>query len=120
MSESTMRGMRLGAQSLENETGVNFAPRTKHEYVCANGHTSEVVFAADADLPEFWQCRKCPELGALVVDGKHVALETQSDRAGRSHWEMLQERRTKEELEEILKERIAYVRARRAHGKAEI
>ncbi|MEN9749077.1 MAG: hypothetical protein RL149_155, partial [Actinomycetota bacterium] len=25
MSEQTMRGMRLGAQSLENETNVNFA-----------------------------------------------------------------------------------------------
>lgn len=120
MSESTMRGMRLGSQSLENETGVSFAERTKHEYICANGHKQDVVFAADAELPEFWQCRKCPELGALVVDGKHAALETQSERPGRSHWEMLLERRTKEELEEILKERIAYIRARRAHGKAEI
>ena len=120
MSESTMRGMRLGSQTIENEIGVTYAEKTKHEYICANGHTNEVVFAADAELPEFWQCRKCSELGALVVDGKHVALETQSDRAGRSHWEMLLERRTKEELEEILKERIAYIRARRAHGKAEI
>ena len=120
MSESTMRGMRLGAQSLENEVNVSYADRTKHEYVCANSHRSEVIFAADAELPEFWQCKKCPELGALVVDGKHVALESQSDRPGRSHWEMLLERRTKEELEEILKERIAYIRARRAHGKAEI
>jgi hypothetical protein len=33
---------------------------------------------------------------------------------------MLLERRTKEELEEILQERIAYVRARRATGKAEL
>lgn len=120
MSESTMRGMRLGAQSIENEVGVSLAERTKHEYVCANGHSHEVVFAADAELPEFWQCRKCSELGALVVDGKHAALESQKDRPGRSHWEMLLERRTKDELEEILKERLAYIRARRATGKAEI
>ena len=120
MASTSMRGMRLGAQTIENEIGVTYADKTKHEYICANGHKNDVVFAADAELPEFWQCRKCSELGALVVDGKHVALESKSDRPGRSHLEMLLERRTKEELEEILKERIAYIRARRAHGKAEI
>ena len=56
----------------------------------------------------------------MVKDGKFVELEITHDRPGRSHWEMLLERRSKEELEEILKERIEYLRARRATGKAEI
>ena len=120
MSEQTMRGMRLGSQSLENEQGVNFAERTKHTFKCGNGHSTEIVFAADAELPETWQCRQCSEEAALVKDGKFVELEITHDRPGRSHWEMLLERRTKEELEEILQERIDYIKARRATGKAEI
>ncbi len=120
MSESTMRGMRLGAQSLENEVGVNFVERQNFSYRCGNGHTTELVFAADAEVPEMWQCRQCSEEAALVKDGKFVELEVTHDRPGRSHWEMLLERRTKEELEEILQERIDYIKARRATGKAEI
>ena len=120
MSESTMRGMRLGAQSLETESGVSFAQRIEHTYLCPNQHESKVVFAADAEVPELWQCRKCSEQGSLVVAGKHNILDSSSDRPGRSHWEMLVERRTEKELEAILKERIAYIRARRKGGKAEV
>jgi hypothetical protein len=120
MSEQTMRGMRLGAQSLESETNVNFAERNTHTYICGNGHTTEIVFAAEAELPETWQCRQCSHQAALVTDGQHVELSITTDRPGRSHWEMLLERRSKEELEEILQERIEYIRARRAKGKAEL
>ena len=120
MSEQTMRGMRLGSQSLENENNVSFAERSKHTFMCGNNHVTEIVFAADAELPETWQCRQCSHQAALVTDGKHVEIAINHDRPGRSHWEMLLERRTKEELEEILQERIAYVRARRATGKAEL
>lgn len=120
MSEQTMRGMRLGSQSLENETGVNLAERSKHTFICGDDHITEIVFAAEAELPETWQCRQCSHLAALVTDGKHVALDIISSRPGRSHYEMLLERRSTEELEEILKERLAYIKARRSLGKAEI
>lgn len=115
-----MRGMRLGAQSLENEVGVNFVERQNYAYRCGNGHITDLVFAADAEVPEIWQCRQCSEEAAIVKDGKFVELEVTHDRPGRSHWEMLLERRTKEELEEILQERIDYIKSRRATGKAEI
>jgi hypothetical protein len=83
-------------------------------------YVTEIVFAAEAELPETWQCRQCSHLAALVTDGKHVELEISSTRPGRSHYEMLLERRSTEELEEILKERIAYIKARRALGKVEL
>jgi len=120
MSEQTMRGMRLGSQSLESEANVNFAQRSKHTFICGDNHTTEIVFAAEAELPETWQCRQCSQLAAIVTDGKHVELEVLNNRPGRSHWEMLLERRSKEELEEILEERMAYIKARRATGKAEL
>lgn len=120
MSEQTMRGMRLGSQSLESESNVNLAERKAHTFICGKSHTTEVIFAAEAELPETWQCRECSNQAALVTDGKHVDLAITHDRPGRSHWEMLLERRSKEELEEILQERIEYLRARRAKGKAEL
>jgi hypothetical protein len=49
-----------------------------------------------------------------------MKLEIDELKAPRSHWEMLLERRSKEELEEILKERISYIRARRKAGKADV
>lgn len=120
MSQSTMRGMRLGSQSLETERGVNYSARATHSFQCPNNHIFEVVFAADAELPETWQCKQCSEQGILLKDGQAITLEPVESRVPRSHWEMLLERRSRDELEEILQERIDYIRARRAGGKADV
>jgi predicted metal-dependent hydrolase len=56
----------------------------------------------------------------LLEDGKLIALDLVEDKTPRSHWEMLLERRTREELEEILQERLDYIRARRAGGQADL
>lgn len=120
MAQQTMRGIRLGAQSLESEIGVSYSPRTKHSYQCPNGHLSEIVFAQDAELPNFWQCKSCQMQAQLLTDGKLIKLEIDELKTPRSHWEMVLERRSKEELEEILKERLTYIRARRKAGKADV
>jgi hypothetical protein len=119
MAQQTMRGIRLGNQSLESEVGVKFSPRTRHTYKCSQGHASEIVFSADAELPQTWQCAKCPEQAVRVEDGKLIKLDLEENKIPRSHWEMLLERRSREELEEILKERLDYIRARRAGGKVD-
>lgn len=120
MSQQTMRGMRLGSQSLESERGVDYSPRNKHSFQCPNNHIFEVVFAAEAELPETWQCKNCSELGILLEDGKAIILEAPEVKTPRSHWEMLLERRSRDELEEILQERLDYIRSRRAGGKADL
>jgi hypothetical protein len=81
---------------------------------------SELVFAQDAELPTQWQCKSCPQQATLLSDGALVKLEIEELKTPRSHWEMLLERRSKEELEEILKERLLYIRARRKAGKADV
>ena len=116
MAQQTMRGMRLGAHSLESEVGVVHSARSTYVYRCAAGHETSVVFAAEAELPETWSCKSCSLEGALLKDGKTVVSVPAEERVGRSHWEMLLERRTREELEEILQERLAEIRARRASG----
>ena len=120
MSQQTMRGMRLGAQSLESEIGVNYSARALHSFQCSNGHVSEITFAADAEIPQLWQCKNCQKQAVLIEAGKQIELELVEEKAVRSHWEMLLERRSREELEEILQERIEYIRGRRAKGQADL
>jgi hypothetical protein len=65
-------------------------------------------FAEEAEVPAEWECRTCGAT-SLAVDGpepterkvKHV----------RSHWDMLLERRTEEDLEALLTERLELLRA---------
>ncbi len=120
MAQQTMRGIRLGSQSLESERGVKFSARVSHSYQCSNQHVSEMIFAADAEIPQTWQCKSCSSQAILLEDGKMVTLDALEDKIPRTHWEMLLERRSREELEEILQERLSYIRARRAGGQADL
>ena len=113
-----MRGMRLGSQSYESEVGVVYSPRSKHTYVCPNSHVTEMVFASDAELPNTWSCKQCSATATLQANGKNVTFEADEVKEARSHWQMLLERRTREELEEILEERLEEVRARRLRAEA--
>ena len=53
MADRSLRGMRLGAQSLQSEEGVSFAQRVNHTYRCTVcGRDTVMTFAADAEAPE--------------------------------------------------------------------
>lgn len=114
MADSTMRGMRLGAISLESDKNVKFEARTEHEYRCALGHTSMLNFAADAEVPATWECKVCSRPAAVVIDGVVVEGSLEVEKTPRSHWEMLLERRTRDELQELLDEQLENLRAKRA------
>ncbi|MFT4219738.1 MAG: RNA polymerase-binding protein RbpA [Microbacterium sp.] len=117
MADRSLRGIRLGAQSLQSEEGVVFMERTEYIYACtACGRDTKLMFAADAEAPETWECRTCGAEAALRVGETTVEVDHSQDKAPRSHWDMLLERRTIPELEELLEERLAYVRARRGAG----
>ncbi|MEO0023663.1 MAG: hypothetical protein RL196_104 [Actinomycetota bacterium] len=113
MAQQSMRGMRLGSQSYESEVGVVFSARNKHKFVCPKKHLTEMVFSADAEVPNTWTCKQCSAVAILQADGADVIFEAAEEKVARSHWEMLLERRTREELEEILEERLVEVRERR-------
>jgi RNA polymerase-binding protein len=113
MSQSSMRGMRLGTQSLESEHNVSFEARSVHSYLCPQGHISELKFSATAEIPETWECKHCARSAVLLIDGVPVEPVDKDEKAPRSHWEMLLERRTIPELEELLDEQLANLRARR-------
>jgi ribosomal protein L37AE/L43A len=118
MADRSLRGMRLGAQSLQSEEGVVYSPRSRYTYLCPEcGAESEVVFSAEAEAPDTWECKQCGHEATLLVGNEPVVLDRSDAKTPRSHWDMLLERRTRAELEELLEERLTYLRARRGEHK---
>lgn len=117
MADRSLRGMRLGTQSLQSEEGVVFAERQVHTYRMADGTTFTVTFAGDAEVPERWTSPKTGHEGVLLDEHGDVAAgEQRAAKPARTHWDMLLERRTRAELEELLEERLQLLRARRGTG----
>jgi hypothetical protein len=113
MGERMLRGSRLGAVSYESDRNTELAPRQTREYLCARGHQFEVPFAVDAEVPMTWEC-KFDGTVARLVDGSEP--EQKKAKPPRTHWDMLLERRSIAELEDILAERLEEVRARRGRA----
>ena len=107
MGERTLRGARLGGQSVEDERGIEFAARQNVGYVCPQGHEFEIPMAAEADVPAIWECPRCGA-EALAADGTLPAEK--NEKPVRTHWDMLLERRSIKELEDILTERLELLR----------
>ncbi|WP_431804972.1 RNA polymerase-binding protein RbpA [Microbacterium sp. bgisy203] len=117
MADRSLRGIRLGASSLQSEEGVVFHERANHTYVCTQcGRETTMTFASDAEVPEAWECRTCGAEAVLRVGDGVAEIDHSGDKVARTHWDMLMERRTIPELEELLEERLALLRARRGAG----
>jgi hypothetical protein len=110
MADRVLRGSRLGAVSYETDRNHDLAPRQSMRYACPRGHDFEVPFANDAEAPATWECRLHGSISRLV-DGNEP--EQKKVKPPRTHWDMLIERRTIADLEEVLAERLDVLRARR-------
>lgn len=109
MAERTLRGSRLGAVSYETDRNTELAPRKSAEYQCQRGHTFEVKFSGEAEIPPTWECR-AHGTTAKLIDGEEP--EQKKQKPARTHWDMLMERRTINDLEEILAERLDLLHGR--------
>jgi hypothetical protein len=110
MAERALRGTRLGATSYENDRNTDLAPRREVAFDCPKGHHFTVPFAAEAEIPAIWECRIC---GATALTAAVDLPAQKKAKPPRSHWDMLMERRTIADLEEVLAERLAVIRERR-------
>ena len=107
MAERTLRGARLGGQSFEDERGIEFAARQQSGYRCVNGHEFEVTMSVEAEVPAVWECPRC---GAEALSTSGIRPEEKAEKPARTHWDMLLERRSVDDLEVLLEERLTKLR----------
>jgi len=107
MADRALRGVGLGAKSFEDEQGIEFAGRQNVAFDCPKGHHFEVAFALEAELPFEWECKRC---GSVAVRSDGAVGEEKKTKPVRTHWDMLRERRSIPELEDILAEQLDKLR----------
>jgi hypothetical protein len=111
IADRHMRGSRVGAlSSYETDRNHNLAPRQIARYRTKNGEEFGVPFADDAKIPGTWLCRNHME--GTLIEGGDLA-EHKQVKVPRTPWDMLRERRSIEQLEELLKERLEIINSRR-------
>jgi hypothetical protein len=108
MADRSLKGTGLGAKSFEDEAGVEFAARQEVGYDCPRDHHFSLVFAAEAEIPSVWECPRCGA-ESLRADGERPELK--EEKPARTHWDMLRERRSIAELEDLLTERLNQLRS---------
>jgi predicted RNA-binding Zn-ribbon protein involved in translation (DUF1610 family) len=118
---TALRGFTLNSHSYESDEGVAPAESESRSYHCPAGHVVILRFSVQAeDVPTTWDCPKCGRLAhedeaAALALGASVAgralVSPRSSVTGKTHWDMLRERRSLEDLEEILAERLELLRA---------
>ena len=114
MIETSMRGTRLGALSLERDDKVPAADRILVAYVCPKGHETVIPMSTDAeDIPHEWDCR----CGEVAERPNETAPEKPEERYIRTHWDMLLERRSLKELAALYDERVALLHEARGDVK---
>jgi transposase-like protein len=109
MAERVLRGSRLGTTSYETDRDTDLAPRRDVVFDCAVGHETVVPMSTDAEIPARWECRTC---GAPALQRDGVTQESTAGKTVRTHWDMLRERRSLDDLEDVLTERLAELHQR--------
>ena len=118
MAERSLRGMSIGAKSLESDDNVDFAARNDVAYVCPKGHRTILPFAEGAEVPEEWECRcgmtahregdeeKFRAYVEFIAKADEDREADEISKPTRTHWDMLLERRTEDELKTLLEKRL--------------
>ena len=64
-------------------------------------------------MPAKWECRVCGATATTATGDQPAAAKAKPPR---SHWDMLMERRSISDLEEVLAERLAIIRGQRGES----
>ena len=83
------------------------APRLYVSYFCANGHETRPAFAADAAVPETWDCPRCGLPANLDSENPPPPPKTQPYK---THLAYVKERRSDVDGAAILEEALAKLR----------
>lgn len=112
-SGSAIRGSRVGAGPMGEAERGDAAPRLYVSYFCANRHETRPAFAADAAIPEQWDCPRCGLPANLDAENPPEPPRTVPYK---THLAYVKERRSDTEAASILEEALASLRQRRSSG----
>ena len=106
---NAIRGRRVGAGPMGEAERGETAPRQRVAFWCANGHESRPSFAADAEIPELWDCPRCGFPASQDRDNPPAPPKTEPYK---THLAYVRERRDDKDGEAILAEAIENLRNR--------
>ena len=104
---NAIRGSRVGAGPMGEAERGETAPRQRVAFWCANGHESRPSFAADAQIPELWDCPRCGFPANRDKDNPPAPPKTEPYK---THLAYVRERRDDKDGEAILNEAIENLR----------
>ncbi len=109
-SGQPIRGSRVGAGKAGESDRGETAPRQRFEFYCANGHTTRLAFAMDAEIPATWACPSCG-----LPAGRDPSQPPPAPHAEpyKSHLAYVMERRSEQDAEALLDEALARINDRR-------
>ncbi len=106
-SGSAIRGSRVGAGPMGEAERGEAAPRTRITFWCANGHETTPSFAAEAAIPETWDCPRC---GFPAGQDERNPPSPPRTEPYKTHLAYVRERRSDADGEAILAEALAKLR----------
>jgi len=86
---------------------ADLADRVDIMYTCGSGHEFTRTFATDIVVPKTWECPHCGQTGC----SNSMPISETSRAAERTHWDMVLERRSLDELATALNHHLKDIRA---------
>ena len=106
---NAIRGSRVGAGPMGEAERGETAPRQRVAFWCANGHESRPSFAADAQIPELWDCPRCGFPANRDKDNPPAPPKTEPYK---THLAYVRERRDDKDGEALLSEALEALKNR--------
>ena len=106
-SGNAIRGSRVGAGPMGEAERGESAPRSRISFWCANKHETRPSFAAEAVIPDTWDCPRC---GFPAGQDEHNPPAPSRNEPYKTHPAYVRERRTDADGEAILAEALAKLR----------
>jgi len=102
-SGSAIRGSRVGAGPMGEAERGDVAERLHVTFYCAKGHQTKPSFAADAPIPETWDCPRCGLPASQDADNPPAAPKVEPYK---THLAYVKERRSDVDGDAILTEAL--------------
>lgn len=109
---SAIRGSKIGSGPMGESERGEMAPRLVVSFWCAQGHETMPSFAAEAVIPDAWECQRC---GYPAGPDRHNPPAPPRNEPYKTHLAYVRERRSDADGEALLAEALDALRRDRDH-----